>query len=228
MATYAVIGLGRFGSVLARTLGQSGADVIAIDSNREYVEAMREYVSVAVRMDATDPKALAAQGIGKVDVAVVCIGEDFEGSVLATVLLKQLPIKKVIARATTEVRTRVLEAVGADEVINAEEESARRLAQRLTAPHVIEYVQLAEGHSLIQVKAPKKFHNRSLFEIDLRKKYEVNLIAIKRRKVTADAQGKETVGESINDVPKATDVIEPEDILFLVGSDENISKLPSD
>jgi len=228
MARYAVIGLGRFGMMLARALAERGQEVIAIDHRRDLVEGVREEVDVAVRLDATDERALTAQGADKVDVAIVSIGEDFEAAALATSVLKGLNVPKVIARAQTPIRAKILSLIGADEVVSPEDESAIRLAQRLAAPNIIDYLPLAPGHSVVQLQAPKKFHGKSIAEIDLRRKYEVNLVAIKRRLAHRTPEGKEVTEEEISDVPRPTDIIQEGDVLIILGSDENVSRLPTD
>jgi len=222
MLRVAVIGLGRFGSTLARALAEAGHEVIAIDSSAELVEEIQEAVALAVRLDATDEKSLVAQGIDKVDVAIVSIGEEFEGNTLVTVLLKKLRVKKVIARAQTQMRARILELVGADEIIRPEEESALRLANRLTNPSIVSYVELSPGHSLLQVEAPRKFCGMTLAELELRRKYRVNIIAIKRPSSSVEG------GYEVIDVPAPDDRVRQGDILLIVGSDENLKKLPVD
>jgi trk system potassium uptake protein TrkA len=228
MARYAVIGLGRFGMMLARSLAERGQEVIAIDHRRDLVEEVREEVGVSVRLDATDERALTAQGAQNVDVAVVCIGEDFEAAALVTSVLKSLKVARVIARAQTPIRAKILGLIGADEIVSPEDESAVRLAQRLAAPNIIDYLPLAPGHSVVQIQAPKKFHGKSIAEIDLRRKYEVNLVALKRTLTHRTPEGKEVTEEEITDVPRPTDVIQEGDILILVGSNENVSRLPAD
>ncbi|HET6429548.1 MAG TPA: TrkA family potassium uptake protein, partial [Phycisphaerae bacterium] len=126
MATFAVIGLGRFGYRLSTLLAEGGAEVIAIDSRRDLVESIRDRVTVAVCLDTTDEEALRAQGVDRVNVAVVGIGDDFEANALATVILKQIGVPRVISRATTTIRAQILSRIGADDVVNPERESAER------------------------------------------------------------------------------------------------------
>jgi trk system potassium uptake protein TrkA len=228
MARFAVIGLGRFGQTLARTLAKNGAEVIAIDTSLEAVDDVREAVTLSLRMDATDDKALLAQDIDKMDAVIVAIGQGFEAKSLCVAVLKQMGVKRIICRAESEVMARIIKAIGADEVIYPEEESALRLAQRLVAPNIVDYVELAEGHSLVQFEAPRAFHGRQIVELDLRRKYEVNLVAVKRRMPIKGPDGKVIYQEKVIDIPRPTDKIEPNDILIVVGSDENILKLPQD
>lgn len=228
MDKFAVIGLGDFGSILARTLAQAGKEILAVDSSREEVELVRNEVSVAVRLDSTDERALREQGVDKVDAAIVSIGENFEGSVLTTALLKSMGVKTVISRAQNPVQARILSLIGADEVINPEEESAFRLSQRLISPRVVDYLELADGYSMVQVSAPRSFHNKRIVDIDLRKKHNINLVAIKKRNSYKSPNGETIKEDRIKGIPKPSDVIEPEDILVLIGSKEDLSGLPQD
>lgn len=224
MSSFAIIGLGRFGMTLARTLARAGRDVIAIDEDPELVEQVSDDVTIAVHMDATDERTLRSQGVGKVDAAVVAIGEKFENNVLVTALLKSMGVKCVIARASTSIRQKILRHVGADEIISPEDESAVRLAQRLISPGLISVLEIGEGVSMVQVKAPTKFHNRRIIDIDLRRKYSVNLVAVKKR--VANGGDPNVFEEKVVDIPKPDDIIEPDDILILMGNDEALAGLP--
>ena len=226
MARIAVIGLGRFGMTLARALSAAGVEVIAIDTNGALVESISDEVDLAVRLDATQQEALAAQAVERVDQAVVAIGEGFEATLLATLHLKNMGVPKVIARAQTRVRSQILKLVGADEVLSPERESALRLARRLTHPHLEDYVEMAEGHSIVSMQAPASFHNKTLQEINLRRKYRVNLVAIKRRVSVETPDGAGEPAEQIISVPEAETAIHPDDVLVLIGKTESLAKLP--
>ncbi len=228
MPRFAVIGLGRFGQTLAKTLAKNGAEVVAIDTSLEMVDDVREAVTLSLRLDATDEKALAAQDVDKMDAIIVAIGQSFEAKAMAVATLKKMNVKRIVCRAESEMRARILKAIGADEVVYPEEESALRLAQRLIAPNIVDYVELADGHSLVQFEAPRAFQGKQIVELDLRRKYEVNLVAIKRRMTAKGPDGRVIYQEKIIDVPKPTDSIESKDILIVVGSDDNILKLPQD
>lgn len=228
MARFAVIGLGRFGLTLARALSNNGAEVVAIDTAREPVDEARELVTLSLRLDSTDEKALEAHDVDRMDAVIVGIGESFESKALTVATLKKMGVKRIICRAESDLRARILSAIGADEVIYPEEESALRLAQKLVAPNIVDYVELAEGHSLVQFEAPRAFHGKQIIELDLRRKYEVNLVAVKRRIPAKGPDGKVIYREKIMDVPRPTDVIEANDILVIVGGDDNILRLPRD
>ena len=225
MERFAVIGMGRFGRRLAMMLAQAGAEVVAIDRRRDLIEQVRDHVSLAVALDSTNEDALRAQGIDKVDVAVVGIGTDFEAAALTTVILKQLGVARVISRATSEVRGQVLGRIGADDIVNPEQESAEKWASRLLAPSIIERLELAEGFSLVQVPVPPSFYGKTLEQLAIRRKYRVNVVAIRRRLEQADEEGKPR--HFVITVPMADSTIQEGDVLVIIGSDEAISSFPA-
>lgn len=223
MKRYAVLGLGRFGTTLALNLAAGGAEVIALDTRRELVDAVADQVAHPVIMDATDERALRAQGIADVDCAVVAIGENFEANVLATITCKNFRIPYVVARAATRNQQKILEKIGADLVLQPEEESARRLARKLLQPTILSIQELAEGLSAIQIEAPARFHGRTLLEIDLRNRYGVTLVAIRRPpRVT---EGEPTALPFALVYPRSDTTIEPGDVLILVGADDDLAVL---
>jgi trk system potassium uptake protein TrkA len=225
MLRYAVIGLGRFGGTLARELSRQGAEVIAIDRDEDAVKKVRDSVSVALRMDATDEKALRAQGLESVDVAVVGMAHSFEATQLVTVMLRHLGVRKVVVKAASPLQEAILRRLGADEVISPEKESAVRLAQKLISPRLLDYIELAEGHSLVQIAAPKKFHGKTIQELDVRRVFGVNIVAVKKRVEVAQEEGEPVLEERLVDIPLPTDVIEAGDVLVVVGRDEDIGRL---
>ncbi|MFQ5590610.1 MAG: potassium channel family protein [Phycisphaerae bacterium] len=226
MQKFAIIGLGRFGHRLARALTSAGAEVIAIDRDARLVERIRDQVTLAVCLDSTDADALRAQGVPEVDVAVVGIGEDFESAALTVATLKELRVKRIIARAEREIQAEILTRVGANDVALPEGESALRWAHRLSLPNLTQYIELGEGHSIIHISAPRRFHDKTLVELDLRNQYGVNLIALKRSvSVQADPDAPNTTTATIV-VPDAKTMILPSDVLVLVGSNESLGRLP--
>jgi trk system potassium uptake protein TrkA len=222
MDRIAVIGLGRFGMRLATLLAEAGSEVIAIDNRRPVVETARDIVARAVCLDCTDEEALRSQGIDQVQIAVVGIGSMFESAVLTTVLLKQLGVPRVISRATSSIRAKILSRVGADDIANPESESAERWRNRLMAPSIMERIELAEDFSLIQIAAPKEFVGKSLGELDVRKNYHVQVVAIRRTVEDVDADGVKRTRQFVISVPMAETIIKPGDVLLLIGSDESL------
>ncbi|MCK5114249.1 MAG: TrkA family potassium uptake protein [Phycisphaerae bacterium] len=225
MQEFAVIGLGRFGTRLARLLAEGGADVIAVDKRRALVEAVRDDVARAVCLDATDENALRSQAIDKVDVAVVGVGNEFESAVLTTVLLKQLGVPRVISRATSSVRAQILSRVGADDIVNPEREAADRWLNRLIAPNLKDRIELAEGVGLIQATAPEKFWDKTLEELQVRKNYHVQVVAIRRIAEDLDADGIKRTREMVMSVPMADTQIKKGDVLMILGNDDAVRRL---
>ena len=168
MQRVAIVGLGRFGMALARQLGGTGVEVIAVDRNPQLVNDVKDHVDLAVRLDATDAAALRSQELERVDVWVVAIGENFEAALLMTALLKQLGVPEVICRAQTEVHARIFQQIGADRVIQPERETGAQLARQLANPHLVDFIRLADGFTLIEIDTPRAFHGRSIRDLGLR------------------------------------------------------------
>lgn len=222
-----VVGLGTFGRSLAAGLQAGGVDVIAIDSDPALVEEIKDQVSVAVRLDATDEEELAGQRIGSADVGVVAVGEDFESAALSTALLKKLGVPRVIARATTPLRARLLKLIGADETVTPEEEAARELVQRVLRPALVDYLKLTTAQSMIEVTAPLKYNGKSLAELNLRDRFRVNVVAIKHRKPIGDPR-EDAHEEFLIDMPAGGEVVKKGDVLVVMGRDDDLSKLLHD
>lgn len=216
--SFAVIGLGRFGSALARTLIEMRQDVIGIDASEANVQAMAEVMQSVIQMDATDGRALRAAGIQDVDVAVISIGENIEASLLVVMLVKELGIPRIIAKAVTPLHGRILEKIGVQRVIFPEREMGIRVAHSLVVPNVIDYIELSRDFSIVDMPAPETFVGRSLRDLALRNRYGLTLIAIKR---TAAGGGAEVTNVS----PSADDVIERGDVLSMLGSNECLGQL---
>jgi trk system potassium uptake protein TrkA len=211
---YAVIGLGEFGSSAAVGLFRKGAEVIAVDTNMERVNSVKDEVSLAVRLDASHEDALKSHGLGEVDVLIAAIGNNFEAQVLVVVHAKQHGIKKIVARATSPDHIRVLQAVGAHEVFNPQETAARWMVQRLLIQNISNYFELAEGFSVVEVNAPRSVVGKTIEELNLRRRFRINLVAMKRS--TTDATGRAV--EQFNPVPPPNEIVREGDVLALVGS----------
>jgi len=226
MRRFAVIGLGRFGQKLAIALAMSGAEVIAIDRDRNEVELIRDQVSLAVRLDSTEEEALKAQGVDKIDVAIIALGqESFEAAILTVVILRQMGVKQIYARAESLIAGQVFSKVGATEVIYPEIESAQRWAYKLIAPQIGEKIDFAPGYSLARVKAPPSFDGRTVMDLQLRQKYSVNLVLIKR---SDEARARKSEKDSIINFPNPGTLVYKDDILMVAGSDADLASLPQD
>lgn len=215
---FAVIGLGRFGSAMATTLAELGQDVIGVDGNPERVRQLADAITQAVELDATDERALRSVGIQDVDVAVVSIGENIESSLLVVMQLGELGVRTIVAKAVTPLHGRILEKLGVSRVIFPEREMAVRIAHGLVLPNVIDYIELSSEFSIVELPAPEMFVGRTLKQLELRPKYGLTLIAIKRRP-SAHAPLVTSVA------PAADETIEAGDVLSLLGSNERLAAL---
>jgi trk system potassium uptake protein TrkA len=225
MPQFAVIGLGAFGKKVAFTLSRKGANVIAIDKNRESVEEIKEQVSAALVLDSTDEEAMKAAGIKDVDAAVVALGDNQEEAILITAILKKMGVCKIVARAINQLYAHVLKSVGADNVIVIEEQMGEDLAKRLLSPEIYQHVVLTTGHSLVEIEARAEFIGKSLRQLDFRKMFGVNVIAIQKKIPTIGDEGKVTYTIEVNDIPGPDDRIEKGDVLVVVGADEKIESM---
>ncbi len=208
---YAVLGLGRFGASLARTLYSMGHEILALDNNEDRVQLLAQDVTHAVEVDITDESALRALGLRNVDVAIVSVGE-IQPSILATLIVKDLGVPCVWAKAVSDVHGKVLEKLGVDRVVYPERDMGIRVAHSLVSGNMIDYIELAPGFSIVEVVAKQDFVGRSLKQIDLRAKYGIDIIAIRS-------------GSDIKVVPGADYIIMPEDILVAMGPDTKLEKL---
>ena len=217
---FAVIGLGRFGFSVAKTLTELDSEVIAIDSEEEKVKSVAEFVTYAVQLDAMDDKALRSVGVQNVDTAIVSIGENIEASILVVMILKEIGIKNIIAKAVTPLHGKVLENLGVNRIVFPEREMAIRVAHSLIRPKVLEELELSQEYSIIELSTPKEFVGKSLKESRLRSQYGVNLIAIKRKVVEKGIKR-----EIWNVNPSPADIMGESDILVFIGSNEDLDKL---
>lgn len=208
---YAIIGLGRFGVSVARRLHEAGQQVLGIDINEERVEDAELYVTHAVVADTTEEKALTSIGIGNFDCVIVAIGNDMQSSILTVSLLKELGIKKIIAKALGKRHGQVLDKVGADWIIYPERDMGERVANQLLSPNMLNYIELSKDYSIEEIMIPPKMANKNLRDLDLRAKYNVSVIAIVR-------------GVDIIISPSPEQLIEQKDILVMIGHRKDIAQ----
>ncbi|WP_066892999.1 TrkA family potassium uptake protein [Clostridium nigeriense] len=209
---FVIIGLGRFGSSIAKTLYSLGNDVLAIDRDEDVVQEISDSVTHAVQLDATDENALRSLGIRNFDVAVVTIGDNIQSSVMATLLVKELGVKYIIAKGHSDLHAKVLYKIGADRVILPEKDMGVRVAHNLVSANILDYIELSEDYSIMEIQVLEDWTGRTLNELRLRSKYGINVMAIKR-------------GDDVNLSPSAEDIIEENDIIVAIGSAEDLSRL---
>ncbi|AEE90861.1 Ktr system potassium uptake protein C [Tepidanaerobacter acetatoxydans Re1] len=212
MKQFVVIGLGRFGLSLAETLYDLGHDVLGIDIDEEIVQNVADSITHAVKADATDENALRALGVRNFDVAVVSIGNDIQASILVTLILKEMGIKYVVAKAQNELHGKVLYKIGADRIVFPERDMGIRVAHNLTLSNILDYIELSPEYSIIEISAISSWFNKSLSQLNMRRKYGLNVIAIKRD------------GDVIIS-PNGDDVILKGDVLAVVGQKHDIENM---
>ena len=242
MQKFAVIGLGRYGKRLAVNLASAGQEVIAVDKEITLIEEIRDKVTLAVAMDCTDEQALQSQGVHTVDAAIVCIGDDFESNLLCTRILKDLGVPRVISRAVRPISARVLARCGADDVVNPEDETADRWATRLVTPGLINQLEIAGGHSLLEIKTPAQWVNKTLQEINPRQQLGIHIVAIKRIpqdtpnnnhhpsqiQQTPELTAQSPAAQTILMIPSPTQPLEAQDILLVLGQNSDLANLPKE
>ncbi|OBW58716.1 potassium uptake system protein [Solibacillus silvestris] len=211
---YAVIGLGRFGTSVARRLHEDGQEVLGIDLVEEKVEAAEGYVTDAVIADSTEEKALTSLGITDFDCVIVAIGNDIQSSILTVVLLKNLGIQKIIAKALGKRHGQVLEAIGADWVIYPERDMGERVANQLLSPKLLNYIELSKNYNIEEITIPLRMAGKNLKELDIRAKFNVSIIAIVRN-------------DDIIVSPSPEELLQPEDLLVTIGSRKDLAKFSS-
>ena len=176
--SFAVFGLGRYGTALAKELVQSGADVLAVDSDKDIVNSVVQDIPLSKCADVTDPEVIKQLGIANVDVVVIAMATNLEASVMATMLCKEAGVKTVIAKCGSEMECKILSKIGADQVIFPEKESGVRLAKKLVNFGLVDLVELSKDASLFELKVRPEWVGKSLIELNLRKKYGFNVVAI--------------------------------------------------
>jgi len=223
MKQIAVIGLGNFGSNVARELIEQGAQVIAIDSSKERVDALKDIVTYAVALNSTDEDALRACAIHQVDAAVVCIGDDIEGNLLTTILLKRMGIKNIWSRAISPLQQEILKALEVASVINLEQEMGRMVARSLIIENVVKHVHLSAGYSVAEVKVPASLVGKTLRKAKLRTDFSLNVVAVKHYLPQITREGERTFEEHTENVPSPDREFEESDVLVIVGADRDIA-----
>jgi len=208
---FAVLGLGRFGASVGRVLGEMGYEVLGVDTDEDKVNEMSGVLTHVVVADGTDEAALQSLGLRNFDCVVVAVGE-LQASVLMTIILKEMGVKQVVAKAISDVHGRVLTKVGADRVVFPEREMGARVAQNLASANVIDFIELAPDYSIAEIGVSGTLVGKSLRQLTLRQRFGVNVVAIK-------------TGSDVNVAPKADDIIKESDVLVVIGENQGIRHL---
>lgn len=208
---FAVIGLGRFGGSICEELNAEGMKVLAIDVNEHRVNEFKNIASHAVIADSTDEAALKELGIKNVDHVIVAIGDDIQSSILTTVILAEMGIEKITVKAQNDYHEKILNKIGANHVVHPERDMGKRIAHSFISSNILDYLELSEDHSMVEVKVGRKMEGKTLVDLNIRAKYGCNVVAIK--------QGKE-----MNVSPIAEYTLRENDILIVIGADKDISR----
>ncbi|WP_456265171.1 MULTISPECIES: potassium channel family protein [unclassified Bacillus (in: firmicutes)] len=208
---YAVIGLGRFGGSICKALSEEGLEVMAMDMNEDRVNEYAKIASHAVIGDSTDESVLKNLGIRNFDHVIVAIGENIQASILTTIMLKELGVKTVTVKAQNDYHEKVLNKIGADRIVHPERDMGRRIAHKIISNNVLDYLELSDEYSLIEIVANSRLAGHSLLDLDIRARYGINIVAIKR--------GKEVIVS-----PLADEMIQKEDILIVIGAVADIGR----
>ena len=212
MGRDAVIGLGKFGSTVARSLFERGHEVVAIDHDRARVQDVRDSCTQAIEANCTDQDTLRALGLQDADAVVVSLGERMDSSVLVTLYLRELGVKAIVVKAVSEDHGKILHLIGATEIVHPERDTARRVARGLGLRSIVEYLPLAADSSLVEVHVPASFVGKTLAELDIRKRYQVLVVAIKR-------------GDGLVIATGGDERLLPGDVLVLVGRDKDLDEV---
>jgi len=214
MRRFAVIGLGKFGFHLAKTLFEDGHDVIAIDKDKDRVQEIQPFSTQAVVADIAHKEILKTLGIDQMDAVLVSIGEDIASSILVTLYLKELKVKQILVKAMNEDHGKILERIGATEVIYPEKAMALKTARSLSTPNILDFIPMVENYTLVELAPPTAFIGKTLSGLDLRVRHNVYVIGVK-----------EVLTDNFILVPPADFVVKDSDILFVIGHRDNIAKL---
>lgn len=213
MKSFVIIGVGRFGENLARTLFKLGHEVLAIDEREDRIQQVSEYVTHAVCGNILDEHVLRSLGVRNFDCVIVALSEDMGASVLVTLMLKELGVRYIVTRATSDLHRRVLEKMGADRVVFPEQDMGTRLAQNLAAVNILDYIELSEEYSIVETRVSEHWKGKSLRELNVRTRYGVNVVAIK----SAD--------ESIDVSPDPGKPLKKDDTLVIIGANDDLGNL---
>ncbi|WP_257350627.1 potassium channel family protein [Pseudalkalibacillus decolorationis] len=209
---FAVIGLGRFGGSICKSLSNNDMEVLAIDNDEDRVNEYSSIATHAVIADATDENVLKSLGIRNFDHVIVAIGDNLQASILTTLILKELDVDHITVKAQNDYHEKVLRKIGADRIVHPERDMGMRIAHNIMSNNVLDYLELSDEHSIVELIASEKMHDKTLIELDIRANYGCNVVAIKR-------------GDEIEVSPQATYTIREEDILIVIGADNDISRL---
>jgi trk system potassium uptake protein TrkA len=208
---YAVIGLGRFGTSLSKELINLGYEVLGIDKDEDIVNELSDVLTHAVVADTTEEEVLKSLGIRNFDCVVVAIGDDIQASILTAILLKDMGVKKVVAKALSELHGKVLNKLGVDRIIYPERDMGIRVAHQLVSPNLLDYIELSKDYTIVELSVPKRLSGLTIRELAIRAKYGCSVVAINKM-------------DGIIIAPTADDHVTENDVMVIIGTNEQIEK----
>ncbi|MGM0753624.1 MAG: potassium channel family protein [Bacillota bacterium] len=208
---FVVVGLGRFGGSIVRSLSDQGMEVMAIDQDEDKVNEFSSIASHAVVADSTDESVLKSLGIRNFDHVIVAIGDDIQSSILTTLMMKEIGVKNITVKAQNDYHEKVLRKIGANQVVHPERDMGRRIAHNIVSNNVLDYLELSDEHSIVEIVANENLSGNSLIDLDIRAQFGINIVAIKRQK-------------DIIVSPQADEQIREGDILIVIGADTDINR----
>lgn len=221
---YIIVGLGNFGASLGEKLTAQGNEVIGIDNSMSKVDLLKEKMSHTICMDALDELTVSGLPLQDTDVVIIAIGEDQGANVMATALFKNLQVKRLISRAINPLHERVLEAIGVDEIVHPEEETAERWAKKLCLNNVVDSFELSDDFSIIEINVPEQFQGKKIEEIALRAKYNLLALTTIKKTEVKSILGKSRTENRVQGVAGADTLLEKGDILVIYGSNKDLRK----
>lgn len=219
---YIIVGIGNFGGYLAKRLTNLGHEVIGVDSNESRIELIKDSITHSIVMDATDQAAVKNLPLKETDVVIIAIGEDIGASIMSTAIFKQLKSNRIIARAINDLHETVIQAIGVDEIIHPEEETADRLSKRLEMKGVLDSLEISDEYNIVEVKVPKRYVGMSVAQADIRKEFYLNILTIIKIEQKKNLLGINTPHKKVIGVVTPEYAFEAEDILLLFGKVKNI------
>lgn len=221
---YIIVGMGNFGSYLAKRLTDLGHEVVGVDNEEAKIDQIKDQVTYAVVLNATDQHAVNTLPMKDADVIVIAIGEDVGASILATAIFKQLKAKRIIGRAINALHETVIRAIGVDEIIHPEEETAERLAKRLQLKGVIDSLEISDDYNIVEVKVPKRYVGMTVASANIRQEFSLNIMTTIKEREKTNLLGMKLPHRQVAGVISADYVFEEEDILLIFGRIKNIQE----
>lgn len=221
---YIIVGLGNFGASLAQKLTAQGNEVIGIDNRMEKVDLYKEKISHTIQMDATEEFTVSGLPLNDTDVVIVAIGENQGSNIMTTALFKNMQVKRLISRAINPLHEKVLEAIGVDEIVHPEEETAERWAKKLCLNNVVDSFELSDDFSIIEVNVPKKYIGKTIREVGFRRQFNLLVLTIMKKSEVKSLLGKSRTEVNVDGIATPDQQLEETDLLVLFGSNTDLQE----